>query len=665
MFREEMDSLGPATETSEGEKNPPDERVLVEAEEKAKEDKLLSGWEEIGFHRPLASYMWNWVITIFTAMVGLFSSAYIILYLYPYPEQQGYNSVAGIPFALFYRIFDVGTAFGIRRFIAEYRIKDHKKMLEYIRFFIWYQMWTGIVQVLIISIITLNVFRYGNMAYVAWLFLINCQKQWPGMLGTFKACIEGIQHYSKAQILGFVQGEIFQMLTNVIFILLGRHFGRLNPAYGELMGATIGMVIGGYVDDFFAMWLSAYFFNKVMKPYGIKFREAWRCDFGKDVVKNCMNFGAQVSIVPIIDTTTTTIMSFMLLDALPQYTTWAALIGYASGIAGIISGTTLGITESLAESYMNGKKKLAQFYITNSLKWDGFLKMTFFCIFIAVLPSVILYINEVPAMVNYRPALIFIPIVFIPKLYGIFLHILTGIFHGTNHVGWYSLIDFCEEMQQVFFYWLWLYVFKLHEIWGVWGIAFILGLNHLFPYIFKMIVGWITIHKKILKVRIAWMQTFIIPLIAGLPLIPIGLGLSEYAFKPLIPILDGAIGDHTLAVQIAAVVTALGAILIVPNIYFPLTGVLGGWDDYQLGQFKKAVKLSGPSKFLFKWFFNLINRGVRLGRKIGLHGRFDIPCDGAIKEINELMEIKRKNIAKTSKKPISPNAPWLKKVDLD
>ncbi|MFX0101599.1 MAG: hypothetical protein ACFFCS_18635 [Candidatus Hodarchaeota archaeon] len=655
----------PAEAPPDGEEIPQGGQKQVEKEKIPNEDKLMTGWEEIGFHRPLASYMWDWVIVMLTAMVGLFSSAYIMLYLYPYPEQKGYSGVAGIPFALFYRIFDVGTAFGIRRFIAEYRIKDHKKMLEYIRFFIWYQMWTGIIQVLIISILTLQVFRFGNMAYVTWLFLINCQKQWPGMLGTFKACIEGIQHYSKAKILGFIQGEIFQMATNVIFILWGRWWGNQDPAIGELMGATIGMVIGSYIDDFFAMMLSAYFFNKVMKPYGIKFREAWRFDFGRDVVKNCLNFGAQVSIVPIIDTTTTTMISFMLLDALPQYTTWSALIGYASGIAGIISGTTLGITESLAESYMNDKKELARFYITNSLKWDGFLKMTFFCIFIAVLPSVILYINEVSAMVNYRPALVFIPIVFIPKLYGIFLHILTGIFHGTNHVGWYSLIDFCEEVQQVFYYWLWLYVFKLPEIWGVWGIAFMLGLNHLFPYIFKMIVGWITVHKKILKVRIAWMQTFIVPLIAGLPLIPIGLSLCEYVFKPLIPLLGGLFGDHTLSVQIAAVITALSAILIVPNIYFPLTSVLGGWDDYQLSQFKKAVKLSGPSKFLFKWFYNLINRGVKLGRKIGLHNRFRIPHEDAMREIEELMEIKRKNLMKTFDKPVSKDAPWLKKVDLE
>src|SRR6056297_1434955 len=114
-------------------------------------------WEEIGFHRALGGWFHNLVITLFGAVLGLVTINFVMGLLYPYPEIQGYKSIAdGFFFSIIYIVFDMGTAYGIQRFIAEYRVKDPLKMVEYIQFFVWYQMFTGLIQITVIPLIVLN-----------------------------------------------------------------------------------------------------------------------------------------------------------------------------------------------------------------------------------------------------------------------------------------------------------------------------------------------------------------------------------------------------------------------------------------------------------------------------------------------------------------------------
>jgi hypothetical protein len=81
-------------------------------------------WEDIGFQRPLGNFLYGYMITIATAIIGIVLVSFVYQYLWPYPQIQGYNGIAGGVFAIVYQLFDVGTAFGIVRFIAEWRIRQ-------------------------------------------------------------------------------------------------------------------------------------------------------------------------------------------------------------------------------------------------------------------------------------------------------------------------------------------------------------------------------------------------------------------------------------------------------------------------------------------------------------------------------------------------------------
>jgi hypothetical protein len=601
-------------------------------------------WEDIGFQRPLGNFLYGYMITVATAIIGIVLVSFVYQFLWPYPQIQGYNGIAGGVFAIVYQLFDVGTAFGIVRFIAEWRVKNPKRMLEYVRFYIWYQMFTGIIQILIISVVILNVVRFNQFAYLSWIFLIILQKQWPAMLGMFKSVLEGLQLYNKTQVLGLVSGQVFQNLTNIIFIIMGRYLGSTNPAVGELMGMVFGAAIGAYVDDFFAMWLSVHYFNKAMKPFGVTARDCMRADFSKDIVKECLWFGLQVSIVPLINTATSTTMLLMYLEKMPQYSTWIVLAGLAGGVSGIVDAGSFNLTAAIAESFMNGKKELAKFYIETTLKWNGFLMCFLTLTLISVMP---MYILAVPFLV---PSLIH-------KLFMPWIGIPDTILIGTLHINFYTINRVLEEVNQVFFVWLYLYVFNLNITFGLGGIVYILAFEHFWPRIIKMVACWFYINKRVMKVRINWMQTFVIPIVSSIPVLTAGFLYYAFAFQPLKGLFRFL--DEYAVLAPAAIFVLVGLLVFPLFVFLPITGYLGGWDDFQLLTFRKAVDLSGPTKPVAILMYKSILFGAKRSR---FHNRFRINWSDAAKEIEELMIMKETQAAVKYEKSMAATAPWLDKL---
>jgi hypothetical protein len=172
-----------------------------------------------------------------------------------------------------------------------------------------------------------------------------------------------------------------------------------------------------------------------------------------------------------------------------------------------------------------------------------------------------------------------------------------------------------------------------------------------------MAMCWIYIHHKVLRVKVYWMTTFIVPIISGLPIVLFSSIWQLYFVFPMINIIG--------LIPTALITIMIGIFCIPFFIFLPLTGILGGWDEMQLKVFKKGVDLSGPSKIFFVPFYKSIMFGVKIGQKIKLHNRFRIPWEQPLKEINELMQAKLTITLQDQKKIVSKAAPWIKQEDLD
>lgn len=590
----------------------------------------IDPWEEIGFHRPLGGFWFDLTIKIFSAIIGLLLISAIYKYLYPYPEMEGYNRVAAGFFAIIYNIFDMGTAFGIERFIAEYRVKDTKKMLEYVRFFVWYQMFTGLVQVAAISgFIFMYLRQYVKLSYLSWLFLIICQKQYPGMLGTFKSVLKGLQKYNKSKILDFIGGAVFQNLTNIIFILLGRWWGQNTPMIGDLMGGAIGFAIGAYIDDFFTMMVSARYLQQELALLGYSMKDAVSTKIGKDVKKQCLWFGFQASMVPILNIISETLILVMFLEYLPQYTTWVVLKSFAGGLSSSVNVGNFEISSSIAESYSSDKKELTQFYVSNSLKWNGFLMMFLVLILIGFLPVINQTVSTMEGLENYVPALIFIPFLLVEQLFFPYIQISDPILVGTLHVGFYTFVRLFEEIIRLGILYLLLIVLELPVVWGTLGIVLTLGYDRFYARLIKMVMALVYINRRVFKVKIYWMSTIVIPLISSIP----GLIFIQIWRILLLNPLTAMIGFIP-----AAIITVVACIAVIPFFLFlPLVGYLGGFDDFQMETFRKAVELSGPSKWIVKGFYNAIEWGHE---RCPWKNKYKIPWEVPQRQIKELLKQK-------------------------
>nr|MDO8085374.1 hypothetical protein [Candidatus Sigynarchaeum springense] len=600
--------------------------------------KGINPWERVGFARPLGGLFYNLVFTLLGLVIGLVTAGFVITWLYPYPEARGYEGIVGTLFSLMFAIFDIGTAYGIERFVAEYRVKDPRRMLMYIQFFIWYQMFTGLVQTTVISMMGLYVFVNTPFCYLIWLVLIKSTTQYPGMLGMFKATLDGLQKFNKTAILGFISGQGFQLMTNIIFILLGRWWGSQNPAIGELVGLAIGGAIGGYIDDFFAMWLSAWYFSKEMKIYGFGAKDCFRHDFSWKLAVSTMSFGLRTAFGPLMGTFVGFTIQMYFITYVPQYATWAALAGVASGIASLPTmSLSIPLVPAISESFLNGKKNLARFYIAQTWKYYGFFAVPFLIIIAVFLPVILTVALQISGAENYVLAVPFLLPYVIRHMQQPPTSTADMIITGASRPTVLSIIRFSEEVGKLFFMTLWIVWLQLPQTYGLQALVWIMPCGEMIPICTKTTINWIYIHKKIVSVKIPWWQFLVAPLLAGLCMTGVCYLYLYYAWPELVTALVNAFNDETIGILSAGVISVLLAIFGLLPFYIFMYAVFGGFDTFGLETFKASIRMSGPSRPFIQWILAFAFLGAKVSK---LHNKFPIPSDLPRKEALELLILK-------------------------
>ncbi|MBN2151021.1 MAG: hypothetical protein JW839_06235 [Candidatus Lokiarchaeota archaeon] len=616
----------------------------IEAEE-AKDQEIMDkldldkkfpefkGWEMIGFHRQLGSEFWSILLNLISTGLTVIMAAYLVPLISPYPEVGGYGGIAGGLFSVIFLIFDVPTNFGIGNFIAENRVKNPEKMMEYIRFFIWWQMFSGLIQVTGLSIFTFEVIVTGNYAYLTWLLLLILQRQWPSMLGIYRGCIDGFQHFDKSNLLNFLCGTVVGQLMNIAIVLFGRHYGMTHPEVGEIMAMAIAGSIGGYINDILFFIVSAYFFNKIVKNMGLSARDAWRFKFGRDVVRRSLSYGFQCSVVPLVSGGTGLLFLLWKTSQIPGFVTWSALVGTASGMTGMVgSYGNYNLSAALAEAYPNGKKVLASFYVSYAMMFRLMFVTVFAMSLAAIYPFFSDIYHEVSGLVYWVPALIFYYPTLIRKLFDPFVWLPDSVMGGTFKIPQWAVARVVEEGIKVLNLYLALFVFNVQDM-GIFGVNFLITFDMIIPIMIKTIYCIVYCHVKVVKIKIYWMKSVVLPAIAALPIVPFALVWYNYVFLPM------CVG---IGVIVAATVSIIAAFLVMMFIvFFPLYALIGGFDDYMLYVFTKAVDLSGPSKPMTRVILRIIVKCCKVGKKIGTYGKFVIPYEEAHKEIEELMQLKK------------------------
>jgi hypothetical protein len=461
--------------------------------------------------------------------------------------------------------------------------------------------------------------------------LICATTQWPGFLYCFRSVIESLQFYDKTRILNFILDTVFQNFTNYLFLYLGRIYGEANPQIGPILGIAIGAAIGSYVDDFFAMMLSAYFFDQIVKKYGIKSSRCFRIEFTWEEVKPMIIFSLKTGL-PGYFTSFISYLGFLItIQYVPQYTTIMFLSIVGGSIADVIGNFGgPGSTAIYSESYMNNKPALTQYYIGQEIRFNVFI-LGFWIPLVLTLRNVMPNAWEALNMAQYALAVQYM----IPRLIRFsiskFLGTPGNVLFGADRPNLGIFLGLIGSVADLGLKYLYLVYWQIPKNVGLIGTIWLLELGYLPIGIITAGISYWFVHTRLVKIKIPWAQMLIGMLIPSVITFFLLHLMYNYIFLPIFL-------SYGFLIALFPAVLALFFILIFG--YFPMTGFFGGWDNVNLEECRKAAKMSGPSKFIVWPMYVLINKMCNISP---LHNRFALPMEAVIQDAQDLLILKTTN----------------------
>ncbi|MHA1681845.1 MAG: hypothetical protein ACTSUE_12615 [Promethearchaeota archaeon] len=586
-------------------------------------------WDEIGFHKLLSGFWFNMVYTFIGILMSSFLMGALMGWFYPFPESLGIKDVAYTTFALFFTIFDLGTANVMDRFIGEENIKDPAKLLRLIQYFIWYQMITGLIQITFVSYYALFIATKGNQAYGVWLMLVVGTTQYPGFLGVFKNVLGSLQHYNKVQTLNFLTSTLVQRGTEIIFVILGRWYGIQHPEMGDILGIAIGSAIGLYVDDFIAMVISAKFFSDTMKSYGIRAKDCLKPGFKWKDVKPVISFAIRTGTPGLIYPFLTILNLNMWLLYMPHYTTLITLASIGGSLAGAFTWFGIpSITPLVSESYLNNKPRLTQYYTGQMIRFFVLLQCLYWPILVMIY-FIMPVAWEAMGMQYYLLGTHFI----FPEMVMIVFNQHAGIpgqlMYGANKPNVGVILGMINAVLNSVLLAVYLIPLGLPQS-SIPAFAWIYRCGGMPVSIIITIISYRYVDRKIVKIKVPWGQVVAI-ILSSLVMLGIMVFLKQFLFDPL---------ETFFGFYVAVAPTVAVAFAGVVFIYVPLTGYLGAWDDINLKEFRKTAIMSGPSKIFTIPIYIIVKWACK---RSPFHNRFQMSSEGIEADALDLLEKKREN----------------------
>jgi len=574
---------------------------------------LKDDWEVIGVHRQLGGFLFTLFIGLILVLPQLLISNFIMpQIIQPYPQAAGWYNYAYNFFQIIWILFDFGTSFALAKYFAQYRVKNPEKSIHYIQIYVWWQIFTSIIQISIIAFIGSFIFPYTNLAHMSWIFILYSFVQYPGVFLVFMYTFQGMQRSDFYLILYIFWEVVFLLIGQVIFCYLGRMWGAANPIFGEALGAGIGYAIARCFD----FWMTFIISIIIFKKQGFSAKNCFRIDFSREEVKESLRYGSRLGIgegfVQIgwfIQVVITSIFVANYSNNLGWFNlTWT--LGMIVQIVTLYSNTLLG---AYSESSSHNKHTLTKLYIYQAFRWGNYF--AFFLISVLFATGAKFLVGAAGEEYG-APAVKFLVPLLLFHTGGIYSWLVDSVFQGTGHTGYAMVVWIVEQTSRALL--MFLLVFFLRDMVYV-IIAYIPAV------LLKDVVAWLIVRKKIIKYKIYPFKTFITPAISAIINFIVLYIVGEIIWA--IPL-----GDKILN---TAILFLLGIFVFI-FFYAFLDGFLGGYDDNTLQEFQRATLLvTAP---VIRFFPKTLSKVAKLGSKISpFHNKFRIDIyEEAMKEAYDL-----------------------------
>ncbi len=560
-----------------------------------------TGWETVGFHRPLSGFLvgLSTGVVLFIPLI-IYQNLILPSFILPSAQALGIWGRVTQFFNLAWFFFDMGTSVAFMKYLAQYRVDDPKRGIQYGQVFVWWQFLSGAVQVaLVIALASVAAPRSAYALY-AWSVAIHAFIQIPGFYRVFLYAFAGFQRTDYARYLDIGLNVLLPMIVQPIFVTIAYAWGKAHPAFGGAMGGLLGMGIAAYAAELLTFLWGLWLYRRI----GLNLRILFLAHFDWDMVKDSFRFG----VFEMLGSA-----AWSAGQAAEIWITQARLINYAE-IWGnwvlaqnfvfafnVVSTLSDGSMASISEAISHGRKILSQYYTVMVYKWGGIVSAFLAAVLLAVGPRFIIGASgpDFARAATYAVPLLIWGAIQYPSWVG------DNVQLGSNKPYLKSALVAGEQVIRVVLALILLQHYQVNAL----IIAYFVGL------LTKGFVAYYVDDKLCFPQRFFFWQSVGAPLLAGGAHYLLMDRLSAFIWK----------GD-----QITSIIIFFIGVLPSLTVFMFLYGLFGGWDEATLAEFEEATAMTGPVRGLVEW---LMVKPTALGARISpLNNRFPITIRAAAME---------------------------------
>ena len=400
------------------------------------------------------------------------------------------------------------------QFIPAKRILGVKVMMRYVQFFTWfdhhrtnqYDHCCVLYVYLGLRPLTLLI---PNISCYFFLF-----DQIPQPWSMMASLTGTLQHYNKTTVYGFIQSVVFIQGVRYLVIYLSHLYGNTHPEVGVILAMAIGKSLGDLHTHLFANFFSIFYYRKVLAAEGIHLRDFFGHEYTSPEIKIMLIYGIKRNAPRLINQVPSYSSFLVNLTVLPQMASLTYLSGTANSVASYVNQYPSIGANVISEAFMNGKKKLTQYYIRQTLHYSLFFPV-FTCSFNVDSTEILTQAIIDMGITSYAIISSFMIPCIINNIPTPYSNITGAVLSGSNHPLFQSITGIISSWLGLFFTLLWMVWLQLPQKYGLTAIFWILPCGQLGTTVIMLLINFIFIHKKVVPIKIAWWPNVGVSLVSG------------------------------------------------------------------------------------------------------------------------------------------------------
>jgi len=577
-------------------------------------------WEAIGFHRHISGFLKLFFLMVILLIPQLLITSIIMpRFLNPYPQASGWYSYTLRFFESIWLVFDMGFNFALVKYFAQYRIESPRKAYHYIQLFVWWEMFSGIIQIFLIAFLGSILIPLTNLSYLSWMFVAHSLIQFPGFYLVFQYFFQGNQRADYFMISFALQYFVLRMAMQIITVPIFKLIYQNKVMYGPAFGAGIGLLIGQMIGDFSLFLITWKIYSKMNLPI----KPIFLAEFNKEEFIESIKFGGKMVLGEVWVPAVWLLQVYLVGIFLPNASAEQGYFELAFTISTIPQAISLLMTSmlgGLTEAHEYKKQNLLNYTSFSGTKW-GSMWTFYLCAVIWSIGQEFIIGASGP---NWIRAAALIPYLMIFQMLGPISWQCDYEFAAANKPLYAGIAWILEQsIRATLTYTLLVLMHRMEAV----VIAYIISLS------IKDIFVLNIVRRKIHKWNWNLWQAFIAPLISAFCTYLILRGIVWIIVYNLF-----GVGI------ISAMIIFIIGLFFMEYVYIFIDSFIGGFDDNTIKELDRATRMITGVYGLARFYYKMAYFGSKISP---LHNKFRVKIfELAQKEAEELTSIKKKIVVK-------------------